>query len=403
MVSFLITNLNKIDKRMKRMKVPSDVGRIANCISDAYKRMKADEWKHWTLVYSMYCLQGVINQCDLNIWSLFVYGCTLLCKRAVTLVEVEKAHSLLKMFCDQFVCRYGKDACVPNMHLMLHLRQCITEFGSVYGFWCFSFKQFNGVMGMYHTNNNDLAIQVMRKFVTNCNIRMENEELLQTNTDVRASQIEALMQKVRHNIDISGFDLEFMCENILSVARRSVVCQLDMESINVVFSKMYGESFLRIATFMKKVTRIDVLHEVVATNAYRGGNSPYSFIIARYPTDTFVFDTNIERPAIVNAIYEVQVIRKDAIVEEKIVKHLILKCQWFKVHTHKNFYGVSCPMKLWSTEFEPYSPKCFIPAKVVHKRFVCCKEEIVLERIGNIQRSDTVNIVIPLPSRSILS
>ena len=35
-----------IDERKRRLKLPSDIGRIPHNISKAYKSMKADEWKH---------------------------------------------------------------------------------------------------------------------------------------------------------------------------------------------------------------------------------------------------------------------------------------------------------------------------------------------------------------------
>ena len=40
-----------------------------------------------------------------------------------------------------------------NMHLHLHLAECIVDYGPVYAFWCFAFERMNGVLGSYHTNN----------------------------------------------------------------------------------------------------------------------------------------------------------------------------------------------------------------------------------------------------------
>ena len=47
------------------------------------------------------------------------------------------------LFCSSFVgnlsgCSYGDRACTPNMHLYLHLKQCIIDYGPVYSFWCAS-------------------------------------------------------------------------------------------------------------------------------------------------------------------------------------------------------------------------------------------------------------------------
>ena len=42
--------------------------------------------------------------------------------------------------------------CTPNMHLFLHLKDSITDYGQVHSFWCLAFERFSGVLGSYHTN-----------------------------------------------------------------------------------------------------------------------------------------------------------------------------------------------------------------------------------------------------------
>lgn len=131
-----------IDKRQEQLKLPSDLGRITTSVTSNYKMMKADEWKHWVMVYSMYCLYGVLSQRDLNIWSLFVKGCHLICRPVVSSADVQKAHELFEFFGKQFESRYGSQYLVPNMHMLLHIKDCIIDFGPVYSFWCFGFERF---------------------------------------------------------------------------------------------------------------------------------------------------------------------------------------------------------------------------------------------------------------------
>ena len=52
------------------------------------------------------------------------------------------------------------------MHLHLHLKECVQNYGSNYGFWLFSFERYNGILGSYHTNNKTVVIQIMRKLIT---------------------------------------------------------------------------------------------------------------------------------------------------------------------------------------------------------------------------------------------
>ena len=51
------------------------------------------------------------------------------------------------------------------MHLHGHLRECVSDYGPVYSFWCFAFERMNGVLGSYHTNNHSISIQLARRFL----------------------------------------------------------------------------------------------------------------------------------------------------------------------------------------------------------------------------------------------
>ena len=105
---------------------------------------------------------------------MFVKGCFLICKRCITMNDADQAHELFKMFCCQLELLYGHKFCVPNMHLMLDLNDCIKDYGSVYGFWCFSFESYKGLMGKYQTNNSSIEFQVMRKFISSKQVQVNH-------------------------------------------------------------------------------------------------------------------------------------------------------------------------------------------------------------------------------------
>ena len=48
--------LVQIDEGISQLTLPSDIGRLARKMSKSFKSLKADEWKHWTLVYSLFVL-----------------------------------------------------------------------------------------------------------------------------------------------------------------------------------------------------------------------------------------------------------------------------------------------------------------------------------------------------------
>ena len=86
-------------------------------------------------------------------------------------------------------------------------------------------------------------------------------------------------------------------------------------------------------------------NEIICTDIYRKGNNRDKFVFARF-TKT---DGSVEiRPAIVADFMLISVI----IDGEKENRELLFaNLQFFREYPKKNWYGINCPMKLWSTMF----------------------------------------------------
>ena len=56
--------------------------------------------------------------------------------------------------------------CLLIFILMAHITDCIRDHGPVYAFWLYAFEHMNGVLGSFQTSNNDITIQLMRKFTS---------------------------------------------------------------------------------------------------------------------------------------------------------------------------------------------------------------------------------------------
>ena len=53
------------------------------------------------------------------------------------------------------------------MHFHLHIKECVENYGSMYGFWLFSFERYDGILGSFHAaNNREVEVQPMRRFLT---------------------------------------------------------------------------------------------------------------------------------------------------------------------------------------------------------------------------------------------
>lgn len=159
------SNLNVIQCRIDSMNVPSDLGRIPKKIASNFSGFTAEQLKNWVLLYSMYALRGIISQDDYHCWQAFVLACFLVCRRIIYRQDIVKADLLFLKFCQHVERIYGKDVITPNMHLHCHLSECLKDFGSMYGFWCFSYERYNGILGSFPTNKKNVASQLMRRFI----------------------------------------------------------------------------------------------------------------------------------------------------------------------------------------------------------------------------------------------
>ena len=71
---------------------PSDVGRIS---SFGLSCFTADQWKNWTLLYSLACVKPILPIRDFKCWLYFVKACHILWSRKINLSEAEEAHDWL--------------------------------------------------------------------------------------------------------------------------------------------------------------------------------------------------------------------------------------------------------------------------------------------------------------------
>ena len=53
--------LHQIEERLAKMVVPPNMGRLPTNITFNYGSFTAQQWKNWTLVYSLYALKDILH------------------------------------------------------------------------------------------------------------------------------------------------------------------------------------------------------------------------------------------------------------------------------------------------------------------------------------------------------
>ena len=139
------------------------MGEIPNKIASGFSHFSADQWKNWTLYYSLFGLKGLIPYNHYNCWHLYVKICTILCTVKISIADLDRVQSLILEFCTKYEELYGEEYLSMNMHLLCHISDCIRDHGPVYAFWLFPLECMNGILGSYPTNNKDIGPQLMKK------------------------------------------------------------------------------------------------------------------------------------------------------------------------------------------------------------------------------------------------
>ena len=126
--------LEKIQKSIEEISLLSDIGRLPGNIKSNYGGYTAAQWKNFVLLFSMYSLKDVLSDQHLHYWQSFVLACRLLCKPCITKTDLMLADCKLLHFLKEYEKINGELAITPNMHLHLHLKECVQNYGSIYGF-----------------------------------------------------------------------------------------------------------------------------------------------------------------------------------------------------------------------------------------------------------------------------
>ena len=160
-------NLAEIDRKIRNFKLGGDMGRLPSNIASNWGGFTAEQWKNWTLIYSLYVLNGILPDRHYKCWHTFVTACLKLVSPIVRMTDARIADHLFIKFGTEVESLYGKTVITPNMHLHCHLYESVLNYGPVYTFWLFAFERYNGILGDFNTNRRDnIEIQLMREFLT---------------------------------------------------------------------------------------------------------------------------------------------------------------------------------------------------------------------------------------------
>ena len=92
------TDLESIQEKVDRCVATNQIGQIPKKISSNFARLTANEWKNWTMLFSLIALRDTLSQEHLMCWQLFVNACSIISSAILSDDEITKAQDLMHEF-----------------------------------------------------------------------------------------------------------------------------------------------------------------------------------------------------------------------------------------------------------------------------------------------------------------
>ena len=256
-------SLAVLGKRMHSFVIPDGIGRLPTNIEGAFIGFTADQWKNWIIIFSPILLRGLIGNEHWRCWMLFVTACSIFTSRILRLTYAKEADDRILSFCKSYLHLYSKKSCTMNMHLHLHLLQCILDYGSTSGFWLYAFERYNGLLGSFHTNSKSVESQLLKTFLERQSLTITSN--IFDNPDFVSTLPSSLQQRYQN---ICNNDFEPQQSNIISVLEApSGPLQISLDTykafaIQLTSISPYQEKFLGTEEHR---TLTEVLHMIFGT------------------------------------------------------------------------------------------------------------------------------------------
>ena len=379
-----LNHFESIQTKVDSFKTPDDVGRIPTKIAAQFSGFKAEQWRNWTLLFSLYSLKEVLPYRHFNCWQLFVKACHLLCRRSITTTQIQEADTLLIEFCETFETLYGQEHCTINLHLHGHLCECLRDFGPIYAFWLFPFERLNGVLGSFHTNCHDIPLQLMRRYIRLHEFRNQS---LQVCGEFTKDFLPLIEKGVYSEGSLKQTCLEFAVKSMENVHPLPPIHQTGLTpqmrtTLVPIIGQLYdGPVDIQVLSIFQKCFSLNVGGFVLGSQNSRHHSSSIVFASPMQPTD---------RPKLVQIEYFANicyVLRKQG--EETMCTVWMAYGNFFLEHPCRVWFGY--PTEVW-TNLES-SESCFILLSQFSNRAAYTLTEV---NFGSVIGTNLVFVAVPV-------
>jgi hypothetical protein len=436
----VLTNnaLDEIQLMIEKFQIPSDIGRIPRKVNigEGFSNFTADQWRNFFTIYATIVLWKYLSDIDRQILTNFVKICRILVCRIIRRDLLDEVHERLITIIKLIERKYGAEKITPNLHLSLHLKECVYDYGPLYVFWCFSFERMNGILGKFLLNYFILLHKILMNFkigsLPNSHRKIEPELMRRLMNDLQ------IVNLTKIHSDKTGFEFlnnrlnigsiseldQFSTDELYRFLNNTYKIQetvingseqfpgelLNPKNLNIILHAEvldllveYYEASYETMNFRRPFTN-NINDSIIIRNIanqygrIRIGSETFDSVMSsRNIKGSFVLARFVNHDGSVD-LYpgQVQFFFTHSVNFPNVEEHKLAFIRWFKPVNSADvrFYFGSennANIELWSTEFYPVRRECIIPIHNIFGRFIPFKY-----RISNRRDSCEYLAVIPL-------
>ncbi|MEW8546495.1 MAG: hypothetical protein AB2693_23505 [Candidatus Thiodiazotropha sp.] len=384
------TNFSEIQMRVDSIETPSTIGRIPRKIASSFGGFTAEQFMHWTNLFSLLALRGMMSTKYLDHWQTFVLASRIVCSNVLKVAELEMFDEYMLKFCKTFEKLFGKDLVTPNMHLHHHITECVKDFGPIHCFWLFSFERYNGHLGSFPNNSRAVEIQFMRRFLRDSLVNAiefprEMQEhfsdslnkLLRARRSVYegSSLSEDDISRLHHLADVSTSVFHQQWDAVeyysLKGTSNAILSEEEHHFLQRLYKTLYCETFethsVIIPTSYKEAKAVSVGNEVFGTSRSRYKRS--SYILANWNSGNgkLVSDTEMN----MQAGQIEKILCHNLIVDGRSSVHILAKVSWYVPFSELRPSDCVVPIQAYKPDaYDVFGESGFMPLQRIFCKFI---------------------------------
>lgn len=162
---YLGKEIDELDKMLFRIKPPNSFRRSPRSLHTCNSFWKASEHRAWLLYYAIPLLINVLPPDYIYHLSLLITSIHILLGTTITTEDLNMCQEMLTAFHKLIPQLYPETLLTANFHMLVHLSDCVKDWGPLWGYSTFGFENLNGYLRKYAHGTGNVLPQLVESFM----------------------------------------------------------------------------------------------------------------------------------------------------------------------------------------------------------------------------------------------